>query len=44
MKKARRDIRGQKPEEIYVIEDKQLHNIGPGGRVATGGDITTAFE
>jgi hypothetical protein len=44
LKKARRDERGQKPEEVYVIEDRQLENVGPGGRmeerriIETGGD------
>jgi hypothetical protein len=32
LKKARRNERGQKAEEVYVIEDKQLQNVGPGGQ------------
>jgi hypothetical protein len=28
LKKARRNERGQKPEEVYVIEDRQLENVG----------------
>jgi hypothetical protein len=32
LRKARKNERGQKPEEIYVIEDKQLQNLGPSGK------------
>jgi hypothetical protein len=33
LKRARRHEKGQKPEEVYVIEDKQLQNMGPVGNV-----------
>jgi hypothetical protein len=33
MMHARRHDRGQKPEEIYVIQDKQLEDRGPDRRI-----------
>jgi hypothetical protein len=40
LKKAKRDSRGQKPEEIYVIEDQQLQDIDPNKRTVVIGDYS----